>query len=337
MSRGNHRVVTFGESLLRLSPPGFERFLQTPSFAATFGGAEANVAVALAAFGMDVSYVSVLPEAHALADAAIAELRRFGVDTSRIVRGKGRLGIYYLETGAGSRPSRVIYDRDHSSMALAQPGDISWDAALRDSTWFHVTGITPAISASAAALALDGMRQARNKGLTVSFDLNYRRNLWKWGKPASEVLGEMAALADILIANEEHLRIVLGAGELISIQAVTDRALSSWPNLQATAVSLRETGGVGGNSWSACMNDRTTSCISRRYEFPHIVDRIGAGDAFAAGLIYGRLSLNGAQQALDFAAAACCLKHSIPGDFLRSSAAEVSSLLGENHSGRIDR
>src|SRR5262245_38622950 len=184
-------TVTFGEIMLRLNPPGFERILQTPQFVATFGGGEANVAVVLASLGMPSAYVTVLPPTHPVADACIGELRRFGVDTSRIIRTKGRVGIYYLEAGANQRPSKVIYDRENSSISLANPGDIDWNAALAGAEWFHITGITPAISATAAALALESVVKAREKGITVSCDLNYRKNLWKWGKLAAEVMREM--------------------------------------------------------------------------------------------------------------------------------------------------
>src|SRR5947207_5627764 len=196
-------VVTFGEIMLRLAPPGYERFLQSPQFVATVGGGEANVAVALSGSGWPAAYVTVLPPNHPIADAVIGELRRFGVDTSKIVRAKGRMGIYYLEAGANQRPSKVVYDRDNAAIALAKPGDIDWDSVLEGAGWFHITGITPALSASAADLALESVRKAREKGLTVSCDLNYRKNLWKWGKPAAEVMRELVKYVDIGIANEE--------------------------------------------------------------------------------------------------------------------------------------
>ena len=203
-------TVTFGEIMLRLAPPGFERILQSPQFVATLGGGEANVAVALAQLGLPAAFVTVLPDKNPVADAVIGELRRFGVDTSRIVRGKGRLGIYYLEAGANQRPSRVVYDRDHSAIALAKPGDINWDRALEDAGWFHITGITPAISSSAADLALEAVKKSREKGITVSCDLNYRKNLWKWGKPTVEVMRELVRNVDIAIANEEDVQMALG-------------------------------------------------------------------------------------------------------------------------------
>src|SRR5665213_2854919 len=212
------KVITFGEIMLRLAPPGFERFLQTPQFVATFGGAEANVAVALAAFGQPATYVTVLP-ANPIADAAVAELRRFGVDTSQIVRANGRLGVYYLEAGANQRPSRIVYDRDHSAMALAKPGDISWQAVFEGATWFHISGITPALSASAADLALEAVREARNAGLNVSCDLNYRKNLWSWGKTAQEVMPEFVQLTDVLVANVEDVQVALGLEVEVDVQS----------------------------------------------------------------------------------------------------------------------
>jgi len=330
-------VVTFGESLLRLTSPGFERFLQTPNFTAVFGGAEANVAVALSSFGMDATYVTVLPENNPIADAAVAELRRFGVDTSQITRSKGRLGTYYMELGADHRAGRVVYDREYSAMALARPGDIRWDSVFDGARWFHTTGITPAISASAADLSLEAMRAARKKGLTVSFDLNYRRSLWKWGKSAQEVLTEMIAATDILLANEEHLRMILGKDGLVGARAVADQALTAHANLKAVAISLRESPDAGRHSWSACLNNRQEFLTSRRYDITHIVDRIGAGDAFAAGLIYGWTNLDSRQAALEFAVAASCLKHSIPGDFCRATVEEVHALLAGGTQGRISR
>jgi 2-dehydro-3-deoxygluconokinase len=331
------RVITFGESLLRLAPPDHERFLQSPHFVATFGGAEANVAVALASFGMEAAYVTVLPENNSIADAAIGELRRFGVDTSRIARGKGRLGIYYLETGANQRPSRVVYDREHSALAVAQPGIIDWPHALEGGAWFHVTGITPAISESAAELTLESMRQARAQGLTVSCDLNYRRSLWKWEKKPEAVMSDLVRLSDLVIGNEEHLQMLLGLSSPIDTKELTAQLLTAYDNLQAVAVSLRDSVSASHNGWSACLNDKKEFATSRKYEITHMVDRIGSGDAFAAGLIYGWMNLSTHREALDFAVAAGCLKHSIPGDFCRATVEEVNALRNEDRSGRVQR
>jgi 2-dehydro-3-deoxygluconokinase len=339
-------IVTFGEIMLRLAPPGFERFLQTPRFDATFGGGEANVAVALASFGLPAVYVTALPE-NPIGEAAIAELRRFSVDTSRIVRRKGRIGIYYLEAGANQRPSKVVYDRDNSTIALAKPGDFDWDAIFEQAGWFHISGITPAISASAAALALESMRKAREKGVTVSCDLNYRKNLWKWGRSTSDVMRELMPYVDIAIANEEDVQMALGiqadvdvhSGELDrgQYEKLTAKVLAAYPELKAISITLRESRSASHNGWSACLNNRKEFLLSRHYEITHIVDRVGGGDSFAGGLIYGMLKLASHQDALEFAVAASCLKHSISGDFNRSTVDEVNALIKGGGSGRVQR
>lgn len=343
----NKKIVTFGEIMLRLASPVAERFLQTPRFEATFGGGEANVAIALASFGLPAVYVTALPEKNPIADAAVAELRGLGVDTSRVVRSRGRMGIYFLEAGANQRPSRVVYDRENSAIALAKPGDIDWKQAFDGAGWFHVTGITPAISASAAELAVEGMRVAREKGLSVSCDLNYRKNLWKWGKSAVGVMTELAKLADVIIANEEDVQMALGMGTSAGVKSgeldpkqyekLTADVLATYGNLRAIAITLRESKSASHNGWSACMNDRKQFMMSRHYEITNIVDRIGTGDSFAAGLIYGMLQLPTPQESLEFAVAASCLKHSIPGDFTRSSVDEVNALLKGDASGRVQR
>ena len=333
--------------MLRLAPPGFERFLQSPQFVATFGGGEANVAVALAGFGLPARYVTVLPPNHPIADACIGELRRFGVDTSKILRAKGRMGIYYLEAGANQRPSKVVYDRDNAAIAIAKPGDLDWDQALEGAGWFHITGITPALSATAAALALESVTKARAKKLTVSCDLNYRKNLWKWGKPAAEVMQELVQSVDIAIANEEDVQMALGiqagvdvhSGELDREQysRLAETVLSQFPNLRAIAITLRESKSASHNGWSACLHNRKEFLISRHYDITHIVDRVGGGDCFAGGLIYGLQMLSTHQDALEFAVAASCLKHSIPGDFNRFTVDEVKALIKGGGSGRVQR
>jgi 2-dehydro-3-deoxygluconokinase len=340
-------TVTFGEIMLRLAPPGFERFLQSPQFLATFGGGEANVAVALAGFGMPAAYVTVLPPANPIADAVIAQLRGFGVDTSKILRAKGRMGVYYVEAGANQRPSKVVYDRDGSSIALAKPGDIDWDAVFAGAGWFHITGITPALSASAAALALESVGKAREKGLTVSCDLNYRKNLWRWGKNATEIMPELFKQVDIGIANEEDCQMALGiksesdvhSGELnvAEYRKLAEKVTSEFPNLKALAITLRESKSASHNGWSACLYNGKDFLVSRHYEITHIVDRVGGGDCFAGGLIYGLQALDGHQEALEFAVAASCLKHSIPGDFNRFNVDEVKNLLKGDGSGRVQR
>jgi 2-dehydro-3-deoxygluconokinase len=340
-------TVTFGEIMLRLAPPGFERFLQSPQFVATFGGGEANVAVALAGFGLPAAYVTFLPPNNPIADGVVMELRKFGVDTSRIVRSKGRMPVYYVEAGANQRPSKVVYDRDNSSIALAKPGDINWDTALAGAGWFHITGITPALSASAADLALESVRAAKETGVTVSCDLNYRKNLWKWGKPAAEVMRELVKFVDVGIANEEDCQMALGvkvdvdvhSGKLDSneYRKLTEKVMGEFPNLKKLAITLRESKSASHNGWSACLHDGKEFFLSRHYEITHIVDRVGGGDCFAGGLIYGLQALGSAQEALEFAVAASCLKHSIPGDFNRFSVDEVKNLLKGDGSGRVQR
>jgi 2-dehydro-3-deoxygluconokinase len=340
-------TVTFGEIMLRLAPPGFERFLQSPQFVATFGGGEANVAVALSGFGLPAAYLTALPPANPIADALIGELRRFGVDTSKILRRKGRMGVYYVEAGANQRPSKVVYDRDNSSIALTQPGDIDWDSVLDGAGWFHITGITPALSASAAGLALESVRKAREKGLTVSCDLNYRKNLWKYGKSATEVMRELVKFVDIGIANEEDCQMALGITSAADVHSgnlevgeyrkLAEKVIGEFPNLKALAITLRESKSASHNGWSACLYDGKDFLVSRHYEITHIVDRVGGGDCFAAGLIYGLQELGGRQEALEFAVAASCLKHSIPGDFNRFSVDEVRNLLRGDGSGRVQR
>jgi 2-dehydro-3-deoxygluconokinase len=339
-------VVTFGEIMLRLAPPGFERFLQSPQFLATFGGGEANVAVALAGFGVPARFLTVIPS-NPIGDAFLGELRRFQVDDSCVVRGKGRFGIYFVEPGANQRPSKVVYDREFSAIALAKPGDIDWNRAFDGAGWFHVTGITPAISQGAADLALEGARAARQKGLTVSCDLNYRKNLWKYGKTAREVMSELVRWVDVGIANEEDCQKALGIQvdvdvhsgklEIEQYQKLTAKVLDTYPNLKMLAVTLRESKSASHNGWSACLNDGQNFLLSRHYEITHIVDRVGGGDCFAGGLIYGLLALPTHQDALEFAVAASCLKHSIPGDFNRFSAEEVNGLLKGGGSGRVQR
>lgn len=340
-------LVTFGETMLRLAPPGFERFLQSPQFVATFGGGEANVAVAAAQFGLTARYVTVLPPNNPIADALVGELRRFAVDTSQIVRGKGRMGIYYVEPGANQRASKVLYDRENSAIALAKVGDIDWGKAFEGGSWFHITGITPAISESAAALSIESVRAARDKGLTVSCDLNYRKNLWKYGKTAKEVMSELVTYVDVCIANEEDCQEALGIQSDVDVhsgtldaaayQRLAEKVIEAYPNLKMLAITLRESKSASHNGWSACLYDRKEFLISRHYEITHIVDRVGGGDSFAGGLIYGLNLLGSHRDALEFAVAASCLKHSIPGDFNRFTKEEVQQLVKGGGAGRVQR
>jgi 2-dehydro-3-deoxygluconokinase len=344
------RIVTFGEIMLRLKSPGFERLLQSPKLEATFGGGEANVAVSLAQFGLPVTYVTALP-ANPIADACLAALRGWGIDTSRVVRQGDRIGLYFLEAGADQRPSKVVYDRSHSSIMDASPKSFDWDAIFDGAAWFHVTGITPALSTAAAKSALTAVRAAKKKGLTVSCDYNYRKNLWKYGKSAPEVMPEIVRHVDIGIANEEDCQMALGillgpgqpkaveggAVDLDRYRALCEAVLQAFPNLRLQAITLRESYSADRNGWSACLHDRKEFLVSRRYEVTDIVDRVGTGDAFAAGLIWALSTGKETHEALEFAAAASCLKHSIPGDFNRCSVAEVEALMRSGGSGRIQR
>jgi 2-dehydro-3-deoxygluconokinase len=340
------RVVTFGEVMLRLKAPGFERLFQSPILEATFGGAEANVAVSLAHYGVAASFVSAVPANH-IGDACIAELRRYGVDTSRIVRKGDRLGVYFLEPGANQRPSKVTYDRAGSSIAIATRGDFDWDAILDGADWFHISGVTPAISAGAADLALEAVQAARAKHLVVSCDYNYRKNLWRWGKSAPEVMRELVKYVQVGIANEEDCQKALGidvAGEVESGTLEPDRyrtlaqqVLDTFPNLEKQAITLRESHSADHNGWSAVLATRTSFLSSNRYAITDIVDRVGAGDSFAAGLIYGLLMYRSDSKSLEFATAASCLKHSILGDFNRVTVSEVESLMRGDVSGRVQR
>ena len=341
------KFLTFGEIMLRLKAPGHERFFQSPLLEATFGGGEANVAVSLANYGQDVSFLTVLPK-NAIADECVKELRKFGVDTARIVRtDAGRMGIYYLEGGANQLPSKVVYDRAWSAIALAKPGDIDWDAAFAGVDWFHITGITPAISETAMALSLDSVREAKKRGITVSCDLNYRKNLWKYGKKAEEVMGELTKHVDVAIANEEDVQkslgittdVVVESGSLdrAKYRALGDKVLRAYPHMRMIAITLRESRSADSNGWAACLNDRTRFYESRRYEINDIVDRVGGGDSFAGGLLYGLTAYDDRQKALEFAVAASCLKHSILGDFNRVSISDVEKLMGGDGTGRVQR
>jgi 2-dehydro-3-deoxygluconokinase len=340
------RYVTFGEIMLRLRPPGTQRLFQSPILEATFGGGEANVAVALAGFGCQVSFVSIIPS-NVIGDACLGELRRHGVDTSLVVRKGSRLGIYFLEPGANQRPSVVIYDRAGSGMADARRGDVDWDTTFAGATWFHITGITPAISLSAADLSREAVTRAKGMGLTVSCDLNYRKNLWKYGKSAPEVMRDIVASIDMVIANEEDCQNALGIQARVDIESgrldatayesLAHTVLAAFPNLSHIAITLRESKSADTNGWSAVLATREEFFVSRRYDITDIVDRVGTGDAFAAGLIYGLGSMPSAQDALEFAVAASCLKHSIPGDLPLLTAAEVKALVGGSSSGRVQR
>jgi 2-dehydro-3-deoxygluconokinase len=341
-------VVTFGEIMMRLSPPGFQRFSQARSFDVIYGGGEANVAASLAQFGVATQYVTRLPK-NELGDACIAYLRSFGVGTDHVVRGGDRLGIYFLEIGADQRPSKVVYDRSGSAIATIQPGMVNWPAAFDGAQWFHWTGITPAISESLAATCMEGIRAAKRAGLTVSCDLNYRKKLWNWGKPASEVMPEMVALADVAIGNEEDAEQVFGikapgvdveAGK-VSADAYAEvcrKLQERFPNLKTVAITLRGSISASHNTWSGVLWSDGKLYVGPKYDVAHIVDRVGGGDAFAAGLICGLLDGKRPPQAvIDFAVAASCLKHTVFGDFNVATVAEVEALLKSGGSGRVQR
>jgi len=340
------RYVTFGEIMLRLKPPGRERLFQSSLLEASFGGGEANVAVGLARFGMDVAYVSVIPD-NAIGDACIGELRKQGIDTSLIVRTGKRLGMYFLEPGANQRPSKVIYDRNNSAIAEAQPGDIDWDTVFDNAAWFHITGITPALSLSAAELSLEAVKKAKEKGVTVSCDLNFRKKLWQYGRSAPEVMGALVRYADIAVANEEDCQRSLGIEVDIDVesgrlepeqyQGLTEKVLSLFPNIGKIAITMRESHSADYNGWSAVLNTGDEFLVSKKYEIHGIVDRVGTGDAFASGLFYGLSSLATDREALDFAVAASCLKHSISGDLPLLSVDEVKALAAGAASGRVQR
>ncbi len=341
------RVMSFGEIMIRLKAPGVERFFQSPALEATFGGGEANVAVSLANYGMDAAFTSVLPK-NVLGDECVRELRKFGVDTKKIVRSDGRMGVYFLEAGANQLPSKVVYDRANSAIALAKPGDIDWDDVFDGVDWFHITGITPAISESAMLLSMESVQAAKAKGVTVSCDLNFRKNLWKYGKVASEVMRELAKYVDVAIANEEDVQKSLGikadgvavesgALDREKYRALSDKVLAEYPNMRLIAITLRESTSADSNGWAACLNDRKEFLVSKRYAINDIVDRVGGGDSFAGGLIYGLNTYDDHQQALEFAVAASCLKHSIGGDFNRVGVDDVTKLMGGDGTGRVQR
>ncbi|NMA22722.1 MAG: sugar kinase [Spirochaetales bacterium] len=342
------KFVTFGEIMLRLKSPGHERFFQSPSLEATFGGGEANVAVSLSILGKDAKFVTALPD-NDIGQAALREVRKWGVDTSSIkMTEDGRVGIYFLETGANQRPSNVVYDREASSIALAKPSDFDFDAIMVDAVWLHLTGITPAISESAADSALAAMKSAKEAGVTVSVDLNFRKKLWKWGKTAPEVMRELVKYADVIVANEEDIQKCLGieadvdvtSGELNTdvYKALTEEVKKQFPNLSVIAVTLRESRSADVNGWSAALNGKTGFYLSNSYEITDIIDRVGGGDSFSAGLIYALSEFgDDEERAINFAVASSTLKHSIGGDFNLSTKAEVEGLLKGDGSGRVQR
>lgn len=338
------RVVTFGEIMLRLSPPGHDRFVQTKTFDAYFGGGEANVAVSLANFGVNACFVSKVPT-HEIGQCALNSLRQLGVDVSHIVRGGERLGVYFCENGASQRASKVIYDRAGSSISAVQPGEYDWRAILAGADWFHFTGITPALSDNAAAVTLEALKAAKELGMPVSADLNYRKKLWTPEK-ANQVMTGLMPYVDVAIGNEEDaekvFNIKAASSDVTQAKLHEDgyrevaRELVSRFGFKKVAITLRESKSASENDWSAMLFDGDRFYGSRKYGI-RVVDRVGGGDSFAGGLIYALLSGKGPQQALDFATAASCLKHSINGDFNLISVSEAETLAGGDASGRVQR
>ena len=338
------KIITFGELMLRLAPENYLRFVQSEKYEATFGGAEANVAVSLANYGMDVAFVTKLPT-HEIGQAAVNSLRKFGVDTSKIVRGGERVGIYYCEKGASQRPSKVIYDRAYSAIAMANRNDFDWDKIFEGVEWFHFTGITPALSDEVAEICVEACQKAKEKNITISCDLNFRKKLWSKEK-AGQVMSKLCEYIDYCIANEEDAKDVFGieaddsdlyGGKLdrngyISVaKKLTERF-----HFKGVAITLRESKSANDNDWSGMLYTNGEAVFSKKYSM-HIVDRVGGGDSFGGGLIYSLLSGCEPQRAIEFAVAASCLKHTIEGDYNMVSLAEVQNLAGGDGSGRVQR
>lgn len=344
------KVVTFGEIMLRLATPGYLRFSQAGEFTATFGGGEANVAVSLANYGVPTDFITRLPE-NDIARACVMDLRKYGVGTSNIIYGGDRLGIYFLETGAVARASKVVYDRANSAIAEIKPGMVDWEKVFEGAQWFHWTGITPALSQGAADACLEAIRVANKMGITVSCDLNYRKNLWKYGKKASEVMPALVEGCDVILGNEEDAEKVFGikpegfdvtatAGEVnaAEFESVCTQMMKRFPRAKKVIVTLRGSINANRNTWGGVLYDGSKLYASRRYDITHIVDRVGGGDSFMGGLIYGLLTYTtDDQKALEFAVAASCLKHTIYGDFNQVTVEEVEKLMGGDASGRVSR
>jgi len=342
------KVITFGEVMLRLAAPAHERLMQSPALSATFGGGEANVAVSLANYGIPVSFVSRLPE-NDIGIACAKELRGLGVNTEHIDWGGERMGIYFLETGAVNRASKVIYDRSCSALSELAPGMINWEKVFEDAAWFHWTGITPAVSESAAKVCQEAIDAATKKGLIVSTDLNFRKKLWNWGKPVQDVMPGLVQGCDIILGNEEDAALALdihpdgvdvtkGAIEAEAYLSVSKKIMEQVPRCKKVITTLRGSISASHNTWSGVLYDGSKLYRAPEYNITHIVDRVGGGDSFMGGLIYGLLTYGeDLQKALDFAVAASCLKHSIYGDYNRVSVAEVEKLMGGDASGRVSR
>ncbi len=342
------RVVTFGEIMLRLSPPGFKRFSQARSFDVIYGGGEANVGVSLANYGIPVDYVTRIPK-NDIGNACIQYIKQYGVNTEKIVRGGERLGIYFLEIGASARASKVIYDRANSAISTALPEMFDWESIFEGVNWFHWTGITPAISQNLADICFEAVKVAKRKGVTISYDLNFRSKLWKYGKVPMEIMPKLVRYCDIAIGNEEDADKVLsikapdtditsGKIDAQNYKHVVEEIMNQFPNLKIAAITLRGSVSASHNTWSAILHDRNRIYIAPQYDITHIVDRVGGGDSFVAGLIYGLLEFgDDFQKVLNFAVAASCLKHTIFGDFNLVTVDEVLKLMSGDTSGRVSR
>lgn len=341
------KVITFGEIMLRLASPNHLRFHQSEYFEATFGGGESNMAVSLANYGIDVDFITRLPQ-NDIADSAIKILRKYNVGTSKIIFGGERMGIYFLENGAVNRASKVIYDRAHSSIAEIKPGMINWDKVFEEVNWFHWTGITPAISESAADVLKIAINTANEKGITVSTDLNYRKNLWNYGKDAKEIMPNLVAGCDIVLGNEEDAEKTLGIKakgvdvnngkvDANAYERVSKQIMENFPRVKKVITTLRGSISASHNTWTGVLYDGKKLFTAPTYEITHIVDRVGGGDAFMGGLIYGLLNYNDDEKALNFAVAASCLKHTIKGDFNLVTVDEVEKLMAGDKSGRVKR
>lgn len=338
------RVITFGEIMLRLAPEGYYRFVQSDKYGATYGGGEANVAVSLSNFGLDAAFVTKLPQ-HEIGQAGVNALRRFGVDTSLITRGGDRVGIYFCEKGASQRPSKVIYDRAGSAIATASKDDFDWDKIFEGVDWFHFTGITPALGDNVAEICLEACKKAKEKNITVSCDLNYRKKLWSKEK-AGQVMGELCKFVDVCIANEEDASDVFGIKAAntdvttgkVNHEGYKDVAkqLADRFGFKKVTITLRSSISANDNDWAAMLYENGEYFFSKSYHM-HIVDRVGGGDSFGAGLIYSSLMGYASQETIEFAVAASCLKHTIEGDMNMVSVAEVKTLAGGDGSGRVQR
>jgi 2-dehydro-3-deoxygluconokinase len=341
--------LSFGEIMLRLRAPGYERFFQSPALEATFGGGEANVAVSLCNYGLEAGFISALPD-NDVGQSAINQLRGLGVDTSNVLRQGDRVGIYFLETGANQRPSKVIYDRAASSISQCKPGDFDWPTIFKGAKWLHITGITPALSQDSADLSMECVQAAQKAGLTVSCDFNFRGKLWKYGKTAPEVMRDLVKYVDVGIANEEDCQKSLGISVDVDVESgsghldtskyeeLTTKVLEIYPNMKTIAITLRAAVNANVNGWQACMRNRGEDfLLSKKYELTDIVDRVGGGDSFASAFIAGLSLHDDPQDSLEFAVAGSALKHSVLGDFNRVSRAEVENLMGGDGSGRVQR